>query len=1064
MLELLQSNRMQLLVETLCQRLQQPDNPFEPTLVVVQSQGIGQWLKVELANRLGIAANVECMLPAELIWRLYQRVLPTSLPDESPFSRQLMTWRLMQLLPASGEITIQNYLSEGADYQLRLYQLSHVIAGLYDQYLIYRPDWINQWETKQGEAELPWQSELWRELLKQPGMDPGLHRANLHRAFIDRLKTSHDQLPKQLNVLGISSLPAMHLETLQAVARHEQVSIYFLNPSQHYWGDIESERDVAKKSIRDLLNKEGPLTEDDYLEVGNPLLSSTGKQGREFLELLLEAEDVNAVDLFQPIEPQNMLNQVQADILNLEFGGELYNGEASPTQQPMPVGDHSIQIHCVHSRMREVEVLLDQILAMLDRSNQTISPADIIVMAPDISLYAPFIQAVFQRKLPFSITDRPAVDQSSVLVAFSKLLALPDSRLSASDVMDLLEIPNIADRFELGEADVSRLQFWVREAGIRYEMDGKSKQQNWDLPQEDYNTWRFGLDRLLLGLAMEPGSGLYAGTAPMDVSPGDADLIGTLCHIVDTLDTYRQTLSEAHTAADWQIAINEMMSDLLLVTSDEEFAIAQISDALSTLSQQNDSAEFTDTITSRLFRFWLGEQLQQPPQNRGFVSGGVTFATLVPMRSIPYACVCLIGMNDREFPREDKPLSFDLMARDYRKGDRSRRNDDRYLFLEALLSAQQTFYASFIGRGQKDNKEKPPSELISELIDYMQRIYGKAPLLVHPLQPFNAVYYDANSPIRSYASNWHKALTEQRTPTDFIDQALATNDDEPLTHLDQLTRFFRHPAKYFLNQQLGIYFREDDDDLKDVESFELDGLEKYQLADGALNTLLANEDGELSLAHWQEQTRASGQILPGPMGEAQLQREVTLAQQIADAVHGIAAAPSKVHQFEIQLGDILLQADIPLRDGSHIAARTGTLKARQRIDAWIRHLALCADGYDEDTILIYRDNKRTAAKETIFNVPAEQAHKHLSHLVALYTRGLAEPLLFLPEAAYEFATNGSLADAKKKFLNDNPGSEFNDRYYNRLFNLPQQLNDQFAAIASDIWQPLIDHQPAGKSK
>ena len=1053
MLELLQSNRMQLLIETLCARLQQPEDPFEATLVVVQSQGIGQWLKVELAKRLGIAANIECMLPAELIWRLYQRVLPSGLPDESPFSRQLMTWRLMQLLPGSSEPTIQSYLSEGADYQIRLYQLSHAIAGLYDQYLIYRPDWIYDWESKKAVAELAWQSELWRELVAQPGMDSNLHRASLHKAFIDTLAGGQANLPKQVNILGISSLPAMHLETLQAVAEQEQVSIYFLNPSEHYWGDIQSEKDVAKKSIRHLLGKEGPLLDEDYLEVGNPLLSSTGKQGREFLELLLEAESVHAVDLFQKIDNHNMLGQVQADLLNLEFGGEVYSGDSSPSQRPRHSDDHSIQIHCTHSRMREVEVLLDQILAMIDRADG-LKPSDIIVMAPDITLYAPFIQAVFQRKLPFSITDRPAVDESAVLVAFSKLLSLPDSRLTATEVMDFLEIPAVAARFELGEADVSRLQYWVSEAGIRFEMDGSSKASRWHLPNDDYNTWRFGLDRLLMGLAMEPESGLYANTAPMQVSPGDATLIGALCQILDLLVLHREALSEDHVAEKWPSVINAMLSDLMLVTSEEEFSVALITDALSILSQQAQSANFDEPITSRLFRFWLGEQLKQPPQNRGFVSGGITFATLVPMRSIPYNCVCLLGMNDREFPREDKPLSFDLMAKDYRKGDRSRRNDDRYLFLEALLSAQLTFYVSFIGRGQKDNKQKPPSELVSELIDYLSRVYGDAPTLVHPLQPFNAVYYDPASPIRSYASNWYKALTEQQPQVDFVDRPLPQKDELPLEHLDQLTRFFRHPAKYYLNQQLGVYFREDEDDLRDTESFELDGLEKYQLADDALNTFLNQQ----SIDHWSEQTRASGHLLPGLMGEQQLHRELELAVQIANAVDEIGGTKRSTTQFEIASGNFHLRVEIALRGGLHIASRTGGLKARQRIDTWIGHLALCANGYDQNTVMVYRGKNRDATCETIAPVSAEIAQQHLDDLISCFLGGITEPLLFLPEASYELATTGSLDKALKSFLNDNPGSEFNDRYYNRLFDLPGDLNDGFAEIAYAIWQPLIDHQ------
>ncbi|MGK0339235.1 MAG: exodeoxyribonuclease V gamma subunit [Candidatus Azotimanducaceae bacterium] len=1063
MLELLQSNRMQLLVETLCERLQQPDDPFEPTLVVVQSQGIGQWLKVELAQRLGIAANIECMLPAELIWRLYQRVLPNDLPDESPFSRQLMTWRLMQLLPESSESSIQQYLTAGADTQLRLYQLSHVIAGLFDQYLIYRPDWIYAWETGEADAESPWQSALWRELLQQPGMDPELHRANLHRLFLREMARDNTsqakQIPKQINLLGLAALPAMHLETLQAVARQNQVCIYFLNPSEHYWGDIASEKDIAKKSIRQMIGKDGPLLEEDYLEVGNPLLSSTGKQGREFLELLLDTEGVATVDLFQDPGNNTVLSRIQSDLMNLEFGGEIYQSEGATPVLPRDRSDTSIQIHCTHGRMREVEVLLDQILAMIDQADpqQPLGPADIMVMAPDISIYAPYIQAVFQNKLPFSITDRPAIDQSAVLVAFNKLLLLPDSRLTATEVMDLLEIPTIAARFDLGEADITRLQYWIHEAGIRFEMDGKSKADRWSLPAEDYNTWRFGLDRLLLGLAMESAAGLYAQTAPFDVNPGDAELIGTLCHLVDLLAKHREILSEAHTAEKWQTAINSMLAELMVPTAEEEISLAQVNDALSSLVSQNRDTHFGEPITPRLFRHWLQEQLQQPPQNRGFVSGRVTFATLVPMRSIPYRSVCLLGMNDREFPREDKPLSFDLMAVDYRKGDRSRRNDDRYLFLESLLSAKEHLYISYIGRGQKDNKPKPPSELVSELMDYLQRIYGDNFVLDHPLQPFSSIYYEADSPIRSYSDQWYKAITDRTPHTPFIDAPLPPDADSQLEHIDQLSAFLRHPAKYFLNQRLGVYFRDDDNEMRDTESFALDGLDKYQLADSALQIQLSDQ----SIEEWQDYTRASGLVLPGPMGERQLQTELDLARLIAAAVTKVSADESFLAQFSILVSGIQLQADIALRGDQHIIARTGELRARQILDAWARHLALCANGYDSDTYLISRGSNRSAKTETFKNLDSAQAMLEIEQLTHLYQEGLSMPLRFLPQTAYDLATHkdqdliAALDAAHNKFMKGGAGSERDDPYYNRLFDLPTELNETFAKLANQIWQPIL---------
>ena len=1065
MLELLQSNRMSLLLETLSERLQQPDDPFEPALIVVQSQGIGQWLKVELAERLGIAANIDCLLPAELIWRLYQQVLPEALgqdlPSESPFSRNLLTWRLMELLPGSDETTIQQYLNGPGDPQLRGFQLSHAIASLYDQYLIYRPDWIYTWEETFFPAELKWQSDLWRQLIANPDLDKRLHRANLHKLFLDSLssgcKNVVTRIPKQINLLGISSLPQMHLETLQAVASHQQVSIYFLNPCQHYWGDISSEKDIAKKSIRNMIGKETALELEDYLEVGNPLLSSTGQQGREFLELLLETDGVQSAELFDEIDADCALKLIQSDVLYLEFGGEFFDIDHPPTQRTKADNDNSIQIHSVHSRMREVEVLLDQLYGMIDEADGHLLGSDIIVMAPDISLYAPFIEAVFQDKLGYSITDRPVVDESAILGAFQKLLALPEMRLSATEVIDFLEVPAIARRLNLSDGDISRLQTWIRDSGIRFEIDGQTKRDNWQLGDDDYNTWRFGLDRLLLGLSMEPEAGLFENTAPMEVAPGDAELLGTLCDFLDRMDQHRKSLSEEQSAKSWQTLINQMLTDFIEPSRDDEIVIGYVADALQKLVDEHQTTTFNENLSPRLFRYWLERELQQPAQNRGFVSGRITFATLVPMRSIPYKVVCLLGMNDREFPREDKPLSFDLMSRQYRKGDRSRRNDDRYLFLEAIMSAQEKLYLSFVGRGQKDNKDKAPSELLSELIDYLERVYESFPIVEHPLQPFSQDYFRSDMRYLSYARHWFNALEGAGDTTLFTDVCInpfADGAENEVLRLEELSRFFRHPARHFLNLQLGVYFGEDQSSLKDSESFSLDGLERYQIADQALQCLLTNE----SIEAWSKHQRASGLMLPGELGTKQLDREIKLASAVAEELTHLNPATARNSSFELEIDGTVIGAELILRDGQYIAPRTGELRARQRLEAWINHLALCAAGQGQESLLIYRKGSgqnRKVVTESIQPVPKPQAKAELTRLFKLYHYGQTTPLKFLPEASKVFAESGSLDDVIKQFPSDQPGSEATDPYYNRAFNLPLDFDEEFSRIAVQIWEPLL---------
>jgi len=1076
---------MHALVNTFYQRnLQQPKNPFQPTTCVVQSFGMGQWLKLELARRGGIAANIECLLPADMIWQLYRCILPVNqLPAESPFSTKFLTWHLMSLLPECREEefrNLQDYLGGSGDPQLRLYQLSASLAGLFDKYLVYRPDWITAWESgnqiEVQSTDQKWQGMLWRRLLELPGVDRDQHRTHVHSSFLDRLSglTSAPQpLPESINILGLSSMPEMHMQTLQAIARLTNVDIYFLNPCEHYWGDIISEKQQAKLSIRSLLKATGPLVDEDYLEIGNPLLSSMGKQGREYLELLLSTEEMASQEHFESFNGNSTLNLVKNDILNLVDGGhhsdDSMDENVSGATLKIPRADRSIQMHSCHSRMREIEILRDQLLAMIDaeqKEGRNISLSDIIVMAPDINQYAPFIQAVFEGKLHFSITDRTIKQESATLAAFEKLLALPESRLSASAVMDFLEVPAIADKFDLDETDLSTLFHWIRESGIRWEVDGQSKSTHWGLPASDHNTWVFGLKRLLLGYAMQVDqSTVFKEIAPLEVNPSDSHLIGTLSRIIELLDSYRTRLGQSHLANEWLSVISDLMADFFSAEGEDELTLDSIRASLAELVEQTEKTDFGTPISPRVFRHWLDKQLSAGGKTRGFVGGGITFATLVPMRSIPFEIVCLIGMTDKEFPREDKTPGFDLMSVEWRKGDRSKRNDDRYLFLEALISAGRYFYISFEGRSQKDNKVKPSSVLVSELSDYLQRIYKKTFITNHPLQPFSPDYFlDQHPDLVSYQENWYQARKNEIQAARFVDIEIPEIRDNKLTELGQLTDFFRHPAKYYL-RHLGVYFEDNDDELEDTEPFDLDPLQRYKLADSALTAMIHGIPPET----WQSQQRAMGTVMEGIPGENQLAREFEKANNVYDELRSCLSDKNSLKPSAISgkltLGNDLLYGEVMGFENRYIDFRTGRQGKRHLLEAWVNHLFLNALGYDAATPLI-STNKDKIVRQVLNPLSKEDAATHIEALVELYYRGLSEPLPFLPETSWSLFENmrkgEKLETAMEKAIQTYVPDEYTraeggDINNYRLFVFPDDLTQEFIDTAETIYSPLFEN-------
>jgi len=1064
MLNLFQSNQMTELADTFCNRNGKFDDPFEPLTVIVQSFGLGQWLKLQLAENQGISSNVDCVLPAAFLWRLYQAVLPDTMTlDESPYDRNRLTWRVMRLLKNNPQISdsVATYLSGTGDKDLRLHQLSSELTLLFDDYLMYRPDWILGWENNRRDEQghEAWQADLWRLISEDLSHFEHLHRAALHQHMIKALSANPQLLWKRLSIFGVSTMPPLQLQSFEALAESMEIDIYFLNPCAHYWGDIASEKDKARRSIRSLITVNRALSDADYLEVGNPILSSLGKQGREYLELLLESNAIGSEESFNEFDDKTALGYVKNDILNLTFGGEF--GSDTPPQKSS-LKDSTLQVHACHSRLREVEVLYDEILRAASQ-NPDLKLNDIIVMVPNIADYTPFIQSVFADRLSFRIADRTTLDDSTLLTSFLSLLNLTQSRFTGPDIMDLLETPAIMRRFELSAENLETISYWINHAGIRWEVTGEDKQTHWNLPEEHQNTWRFGLDRLMLGFAMSMEQGSWQGILPFEVSPADTELLAKLHHFIDLLDEYRDLLRLPRTPADWQGLVSRLIAQFFEPHGDEVLDVDRLLQQAEQLANDAAGGDFQDEISGQLVIQLFNQALSAIDTRAGFISGGITFATLVPMRSIPFHMVCLLGMNDGDYPRDVHPHSFDLIASgQQRRGDRSRKLDDRYLFLEALLSAAEMFYVSYVGKGIRDNKDRPPSVVVGEWQSYLADIFENFETTFHSLQPFNRRYYAGDS-LQSFSRTWHEALGNTEPARTFVSAPIEPDESLACVSIAQLANFIRHPGKFFMQQHLGVYFEDDEVELKEVEPFQLDNLERYQLADDALNAMVNVDD----MNQFRDQVTQSGQILTGSVGQGHLEKEISRAANIYEAIGDYLVEPASRISADIMINGTSLNVNLTHLYGSKLLSyRVGDLRAHQLLSDWINHLAANLTGQRIDTICIHRGRNNRAAITILNSLDAAACETHLEKLLSLYNEGIRSPVFLPPEISRYFVTQFNAQDVLESALTktrqnwdiNGPGAECQDRYWARLFDMPAAMDAQFQDNARELWQPLLDSQ------
>jgi exodeoxyribonuclease V gamma subunit len=1086
---------------------QYPLAPLENEVILVQSNGIAQWLKLAFAadsvdGGCGISAALDLSLPARFLWQAYRAVLgPDAVPAVSPFDKSRLVWRLTRLLPELLDqpdyAPLKRFMAHDDDQRKR-FQLAQRVADLFDQYQVYRADWLARWaagedviiDARDKLSPLPdehrWQAALWRALLDDVDVNPPAQkgadastagRAAVHEAFIERAAALPDDkrpkgLPRRVIVFGISSLPRQSLEVLAALARFTQVLMCVHNPCAHYWADIVADQDLLRAERSRQRRRQGAPANVDEKELhlyAHPLLAAWGKQGRDFIGLLDEFDSDAArdayssrfanigqrIDLFEAESTSTMLQQLQDDIRDLRPLKE--SGEIWPEVDPRE--DHSIRFHIAHSPQREVEILHDQLLAAF-ADDPTLRPRDVIVMVPDIEAYAPHIQAVFgllnrddPRYIPFSVADRGQRDFDPLLGALETLLALPQSRVTVSDVLDLLEVPALRARFDIAEDDLPKLHNWIGGANIRWGLHGEQR-ASLDLPKagndDAPNTWAFGLRRMMLGYAVGDKSDAWREIEPYaEIGGLDAALLGPLTHLIDAVEHTWKTLREPATVDEWCTRLRELKNTFFAsVDSDDAYTLGRLDAALEAWRDACIDAALTGELPlSIVADHWLA-QLEEGSLSQRFFAGAVTFATLMPMRAIPFRRVCLLGMNDGDYPRTRTPLDFDLMRQNYRPGDRSRREDDRYLFLEALLSAREHLHVSWVGRSVTDNTPRPPSVLVGQLLEHLSagwrlagdlagesdhdpHALGHALTIVHRLQPFSADYFPADADPRASSSElftfsreWRAAstgTTKLASSTASVDTLLPPLErDEPLS-VRELADFLRDPVKSFFRQRLRVAFETDVMASENDEPFDLDGLRSWQLQNELIRAQIAalerGDDDLLPAAQARlARMHRSGDLATGGFGELlgdelmepmpdlferyrialsrwpqmldEQQHELLVEETIDERVRSIDDWIGDIRTNEEgELGRVILEASTLIKDNKY---------RRDRLIAhWVAHLAAQIAVGPLTTVVVSKIGSVELAP-----LADESAREHLIALLRAWDEGMRRPLPLAVNAAF----------------------------------------------------------------
>ena len=1065
-LSIITSNRMEVLVEHLAALIREPVGPpLSPETIVVQSRGMERWVSMELARRNGISANLRYPFPNAFLEAAFRAVCP-DLPERSPFEPAILAFRIMARIQerlADPEFApLRRFLQD--DYRsTKLHQFSLRVADLFDQYLVFRPDVLERWEQgrlEPAERPLHWQALLWQDLARDAQAP---HRAHLRQRLAAAVRARAEglsALPRRVFLFGISYLPRFHLEIFAGLSRVVPVTLFSANPCREYWADIVSTREVHL--IQHRRSGTGASGDGLHLEQGNPLLAAWGRLGREFLDAVTESPAQQEEHFVDP-GPGTLLNRLQSDILNLR----------EPAPAPGARADGSIRVHACHSPMREVEVLHDQLLAMFDEDHG-LQPRDIIVMTPDIDAYAPFISAVFgaqsdpQRRIPFSIADRSPHRESGELQAFFSLLDLRDTRFETAQILQLLDSPSIRAKFNLAEAERPQLERWVQQAQVCWGKD-ESTPRDLGLPGHAQNTWRAGIERLLLGYALPPsGTEIFQGVRGCDAVEGsDMRLLGRFLEFLECVFALAAALRSPRRLSAWQTELTRAVAAFFPEAEAGETGRLRLQRLLNELVQIEESSGFGSEVPIEVVRAFLSDRLADEGAGRGFLSGGVTFCAMLPMRTIPFEVVCLIGMNHDAFPREEHRPTFDLMVQAPRPGDRSRRSDDKYLFLEALIAARRRFVISYIGQSLQDNSPVPPSVVVSDLLDALHRGYGIALeeglLTRHRLQAFSPDYFNGCSHLFSYSSEDLRACVAasgRKQPPAFFPEPVRLSAAEQQTwlrpDLPRLAAFFANPAKCLLRDRLGIQLEPPTPDPGHREPFHLQGLERFEAGRRLLEHRLAGGLPEPVF----EELRAAGRLPHGTVGEVAFQELWAEVNRFARRLEPLLpAGTERAIEACWELGGTRLTVQLAaIRGGSCLRCRFGKLRARDVIELWLQHLALCLSSEDGCACV----SAMVATDQTLRFTPETQSRAVLEELLSLYRRGIESPLAFFPKSSLAFARSARRSEARALAAarsvwegSDRRPGEGADPYFRRCFETVEPLGDEFMQLSRRVFDPIL---------
>ncbi|WP_284443115.1 exodeoxyribonuclease V subunit gamma [Buchnera aphidicola] len=963
-------------------------NIFEKEIFIYDNKVLFQYLNIFLAEKVGISANFKLYHPKDFIWKLFQIILSKK-ELKNTFTHSIMIWKIMNILDKRK--FFENY-NKKKD-KIQNFKFSFLMANIFEKYIFYRPNWINDWEKKNQSTINPseqWQIKLWMEIIDNTKKlnQCTHHFSNLFydlQKLIKEKKIKKTHLPNRCFIISSFSLNPSYIKIFKKISIYMNIYFLYITPYKNntfnliQTNKIDSYEKIEKKNT-----------------LSNSLITLWGQYEKIYSLYIIESQEIKIINYFKKNKNSNLLNNIKNDF---------FQSSKLRKKRFLKATDNSVSINICFDKKNEIEILYEKLLIFF-HENSSIEPGDIVVTSFLLDDYISHINAIFtsvdkKKQIPFFISKKFSKKTEITLSYFKKILNLSNSRFENEEILELLDVPEIAKKFNFSEEEIKILYAWIEEANIRWAVDCKHKDYL-SFPKNKQNTWFYGIEKLLLSYAMNDKETIWNNILSCSVINGSrAELIGKLIIFINTLKKWQKKLSKSQHLTYWYSLSEKLISDFFFCSKKIEKPIQMIQKNWMKMINDSLISNYSQKISINILKKNFFYKYYYT-NNEIFLPGVVNFCHPASVCYIPFKIICIIGADHSSIPKTNYLDNFNLLKKYPLIGDIDVYQKYCYLFAQSISCAEKYFYISYIGYSVKDKSKRYPSVLIDQLLNYIACNFcfigdqnlsledNTKKIIKHLCKKYKTQYFYKKKHVISFKQENSQKIFKSINKN-FHHQYLLKDKNYNIINLKDLTNFWKNPIRYFFNFNLKIQLNKKKRIIKTTEPFLVNQLDSFKIKHTLLNKIINNQDTEQLFQYYM----LSGKLPYHFFGKIFWNKNIKEMTLIAKKVikHRISKKEKKfnLNIEKYQINGILSE----IQNTGLLRWKPSTINYSDRIVLWLEHLIYSVlGGCGKSRIIGYRNQTWSFS-----SLNSDIAYTYLLQYIKGYIKGMQQPILLTKSAA-----------------------------------------------------------------